>query len=349
VRELDVWREFQLKAAQLKDYGPAENFCITEVPTPSPGPGEVLIRVHYAGLRWGDIMGRNGIPMRAAHPPFVPGQEAAGVVVEVGEGVGNLKVGDRVVALPYGGAYAEYLVCSASARISKVPEGVPLASALVYKVNLPTAHLIVNEWAKVQEGESVLVHAAAGGVGTLCVQILKRKFNNVTVIGLAGSDEKCRRVRENGADHVINHKTHDYVAEVEKIVGAKPRGFAPSASSAGVHVVLNGVAGSTLRSDRLIIRPLGRWVLFGTPGGVELVNLFANSYDSITIMPFSMIPFMVNDTAQYARAQAFCDEWLATENLIAPTIHPLEDIAVVQRAMEERQTWGKVVFAIAPE
>ncbi len=338
-----------MKAAQLNDYGPAENFRITDVPKPKPGPDDVLIRVHYAGLRWGDIMGRNGIPVRAAQPPFVPGQEAAGVIAEIGERVTNFKVGDRVVALPGGGAYAQYLVQPASARLSKVPEGVSLASALVYKVNMPTAHLIVNEWAKVQEGESVLVHAAAGGVGMLCVQILKRKFKNVNVIGLAGSGEKCQSVRENGADHVINYKTHDYVEEVEKIVGAKPRGFAPGAPPAGVHVVLNGVAGSTLQKDRLVIRPLGRWVLFGTPGGVEPVNLFANSYDSITIMPFSMIPFMVHGTPQYVRAQAFCDEWLATEKLISPTIHPLEDIAAVQRAMEERKTSGKIVFAVAPE
>ncbi len=338
-----------MKAAQLKDYGPVENFRITDIPKPSPGPDDVLIRVHYAGLRWGDIMGRNGIPARAAQPPFVPGQEAAGVIAAVGERVTNFKVGDRVVALPTGGAYAEYLLQPASARISKAPDGVSLAIALVYKVNMPTAHLIVNEWAKVQEGESVLVHAAAGGVGMLIVQILKRRFKNVKVIGLASSDEKCKSVLDNGADHAINCMTHDYVEEVEKIVGVKPRSFAPGAPPAGVHVALNGVAGSTLQKDRLLIRPLGRWVLFGAPGGVEMVNLHANAYDSITIMPFSMIPFMVHGTPQYARAQAFCDNWLATEKLMAPTIHPLDDIATVQRAMEERKTSGKIVFEVAPE
>ncbi len=338
-----------MKAALLKDYGPAENFQIADVPKPSPGPDDVLIRVHYAGLRWGDIMGRNGIPVRSATPPFVPGQEASGVVAEVGENVTNFKVGDTVVALPYGGAYAEYLVVPSTGRISKAPPGVSLAGALVYKVNMPTAYLLVNEWAKVQEGETVLVHAAAGGVGMLCVQIMKRKFKNVKVIGLASSDEKCKAVLAHGADHAINTTTQDYIAEVEKIVGVKPRGFAPNAPPAGVHVALNGVAGGTLQKDRLIIRPLGRWVLFGTPGGAEPVNLYANSYDSITIMPFSMIPFMIHGTPQYARSQAFCDEWLATEELTAPVIHPIEDIVAVQRAMEERKTVGKVVFAVAPE
>lgn len=338
-----------MKAAQLKEYGPAENFRITDVPKPKPGPNEVLIRVHYAGLRWGDIMGRNGIPVRSHKGPFVPGQEAAGVIAEVGEGVTNWKVGDRVTALPGGGAYAEYLVHPATDRIARVPDNCPLVSALVYRVNLPTAYLLVHEWAKVQEDESVLIHAAAGGVGMLAIHILKRDFKNVKVIGVAGSDEKCKAViEEHHADHAINYKTHDYVAEVEKIMGAKPRGFAPGAPLAGVHVVLNGVAGSTLQKDRLIIRRLGRWVLFGTPGGIEPVNLFAHSYESIAIMPFSMIPFM--GTPTYDRALAYTDKWLATEKtFIKPTVHPLEDVADVQRAMEAKKTQGKIVFSVVPE
>jgi NADPH:quinone reductase len=338
-----------MKAAQLKDHGPADNFKITEVPTPKAEAGEVLIRVHYAGLRWGDIMGRLGIPVRSAKVPFVPGQEAAGVIAEVGEGVTNFKVGDRVVALPGAGGYAEYLKLPANARITKVPDGVPLGTALVYCVNMPTAYLITHEWAKVQDGESVLVHAAAGGVGMLLVQVLKRSFKDVKVIGLCGTDEKCKAIVEaHGADHAINYKTHDYVAEVEKIVGAKPRGFAPGAPLAGVHVVLNGVGGSTAQKDRLVIRRLGRWVLFGgSSGAQEPVLLGSHAYDSITIMPFSMIPFM--GTPAYARALAFTDEWMRTQPLTAPTVHPLEDIVEIQQAMERGQTQGKIVFAVTPE
>jgi NADPH2:quinone reductase len=338
-----------MKAAQLKDYGPAENFRITDVPKPKVEPGEVLVRVNYAGLRWGDIMGRNGVPVRAVQPPFVPGQEAAGVVAELGEGVTHVKVGDRVVVLPGAGAYAEYLKVPARARIAKVPDGVPLSTALVYCVNMPTAYLITHEWAKVQEGESVLVHAAAGGVGMLIVQILKRKFKDVKVIGLAGTDEKCRAVVEqHGADHAINSQTHDYVAEVEKIMGAKPRVFAPGAPLAGVHVVLNGVGGNTVLKDRLIIRRLGRWVLFGgSSGAYEPVQLGSHAYDSITIMPFSMIPFM--GTPTYERAVAFTNDWMMTQELTPPTVHPLDDIVQIQLAMEQRKTQGKVVFSVSPE
>jgi NADPH2:quinone reductase len=98
-----------MKAAELSDYGPADNFRIVDRAKPSPRAGEVLVRVHYAGLRWGDIMGRRGIPVRGATPPFVPGQEAAGTIEMLGEGVSGFAIGDRVVCQPFGGAYAEYL------------------------------------------------------------------------------------------------------------------------------------------------------------------------------------------------------------------------------------------------
>ena len=332
-----------MKAALLKDYGSAEHFEITDVPKPEVGAGEILINVKYAGLRWGDIMGRNGIPIRAAKPPFVPGQEAAGFVEAVGEGVTRFKPGDRVIAQPQQGGYGEFVSVPQYAA-GHIPEHVRLDVALVYRVNLPTAYLIVNEWAKVQEGESVLVHAAAGGVGSLIVQILKRKFENVLVIGLAGNDDKVKAVLESGADHAINYKTADYVQEVGNIVGHKPRGFAPGAEAAGVHVALNGVGGSTLKTDPRVIRRLGRWVLFGTPAGVEPINVYANSYDSITIMPFSMIPFQGTPTAK--RAREFSRDWLHNETLTPPTVHPIENIAEVQQQMERGETIGKVVFAI---
>ncbi len=332
-----------MKAAQLQDYGPAENFRIVDLPKPTPGPGEALVKVEFAGLRWGDIMGRTGVPTRSREAPFVPGQEAAGVVAEVGPGATRFAPGDRVYCLPQGGAYQEYLAISEKA-LRKVPDHVTLDQILIYPVNLPTAYMAIYEWAKVQEGETVLIHAAAGGVGSLAVQVLKRKFDNVTVIGLAGSDEKVASVLANGADHAINYKTTNYVEAVGAIAGVKPRGFQPMAPPAGVHVVLNGVGGPTLKTDRHIIRKLGRWVLFGTIAGTDPINLFANSYDSITIMPFSKIPY--RGTPEDRRAEAFTKEWINTERLDTPTIRPIEEIAAVQQAMEDGETQGKVVFKL---
>ena len=332
-----------MKAAELTDYGPAENFRIVDLPTPEPGPGEALIKVEFAGLRWGDIMGRNGIPVRRRTPPFVPGQEAAGIVVKNGDGASRFAPGDRVYCMPQGNAYQEYLAVSERA-LRRVPDNVSLEQSLIYPVNLPTAYMLIYEWAKVQEGETVLIHAAAGGVGSLVVQVLKRRFENVTVIGLCGSDEKAAAARANGADHAINYKSVDYVQAVSDIAGAKPRGFHPEAPPAGVHVVLNGVGGETLKKDRRVIRRLGRWVLFGTTAGIEPINLFENSYDSITIMPFSKIPF--RGTEADRRAEEFTAAWMRTEKLDEPTVHPIEDIAAVQRAMENGETTGKVVFRL---
>jgi NADPH2:quinone reductase len=332
-----------VKAAQLNDYGSADNFEIVDLQKPQPGPGEVLIRVEYAGLRWGDIMGRNGIPLKRRTPPFVPGQEAAGVIAEVGAGASRFQVGDRVVALPQGNAYQEFVAVPERA-VRPVPAHVPLETSLIYIVNMPTAHIAIYEWAKVQEGEIVLVHAAAGGVGSLAVQVLKRKFSDVTVIGLAGSDQKVALAKAHGADHAINYKTTSYVDAVGEIAGVKPRGFRPDAPPAGVHVSLNGVGGPTLRTDRAVIRRFGRWVVYGSAAGADPINLYANAYDSITILPFSRIPF--RGTPADRRSEEFTAEWLASERLDSPTIHPIEDIAAVQGAMERGETHGKVVFKL---
>lgn len=333
-----------MRAVQLVDYGSADNFRLVDVPMPAPGKDDLLIKVHYAGLRWGDIMSRQGIPVRATAPPFIPGQEAAGIVVETGRGVTSFKVGDRVTALPPNGAYAEYLCISSNARVAKIPEGVPLASALVYRLNMPTVYFLIYEWAKVQAGEVVLVHAAAGGIGMLAVQVLKRRFENVTVIGLASTEKKCESILANGADYAINSQAVDYVAEVARLVGDKRRAF-ESGASGGVHVVLNGVGGRTLHMDRRVIRPFGRWVLFGTPSGAEPVNVFQNVYDSISILPFSLIPF--RDTPARTKADEFTDAWMTSEALLSPTVRDLEDVASAQRAMERRETHGKIVFAVS--
>ena len=332
-----------MKAVFLDDYGSVENFRVAEAPIPEPGAGQVLIKVEYAGLRWGDIMQRNGLPSRMRKPPYIPGQEAAGIIESVGDGVENLKPGMRVAAFPLDGAYAEYLVIDA-ARVSEVPEHVPLEKVLAYPVNLRTAYYLVYEWGKVQEGESVLLHGAAGGVGLLTLQILKRKFKNVNVIALAGSDEKVELCKQHGADHAINYKKENYVDAVNRIVGEKPKGLHIGPPQGGVHVCFNGVSGPTLDTDLSVIRKRGRWVIYGYAGGRNTINTEGYGYDSITIMPFSSLAWV--GTPEADAANAFVRRWLATEELITPTVHKLEEMKEVQRAMEEGRTIGKIVFKV---
>lgn len=345
-----------MKAVHLTDYGSVDNFKMAEVPRPTPGSNEVLVKVEFAGLRWGDIMARHGDPVRRFRTsPFewVPGQEVSGTIAEMGPGVTSFKVGQRVFAAPQGGAYAEFAIVP-SERVTALPDRVPLDSALAYPVNLRTAWFIVYAWGRVQPTESVLVHAAAGGVGRLCVQILKRKLYGVRVIALCGSDEKAEICKSDGADHAINYKKHDYVAEVEKIVGPKPRGFSPEIDGGGVDVSFNGVRGSTLKTDPLVIRKRGRWVLFGHAGdkltsidakeGRTAIDTMPFTYDGITIMPFSNMAWIGQPEQELARI--FIDDWLNTQPLIEPTVYPLDAVAAAQRAMENGETHGKVVFAV---
>jgi NADPH2:quinone reductase len=333
-----------MKAIHLNDYGSTDNFALVDAKKPVARPGEVLIRVKYAGLRWGDIMQRNGWPSRGRKTPFIPGQEAAGVIEEVGAGVEQFEPGMRVMATPMDGAFAEYVAVPA-ARAWRVPERVSLEQSLVYPVNLRTAYLMVYVWAKVQPGESVLLHSAAGGVGLMALQIMKRRIPDVRVIALCGSPEKVKLALANGADHAIDYKRSDYVAAVTEIVGAKATGFASAGvDSGGVDVAFNGVSGETFKTDPKVIKKRGRWVIYGYSGGRALIDTAPFGYDGITIMPFSSIAWI--GTPEYAESGKFVRQWMETEELIAPTIHPLEQMAEVQRAMEEGRTSGKVVFAV---
>lgn len=345
-----------MKALQLNDYGKPYKLRFVDIPKPEPGPKDVLIRVVYAGLRMGDLMSLMGDPVRRFEPPFqwTPGQEASGVVERVGSAVTELKVGDRVFASTGGSAYAEWVSVPAL-RCQKLPDRVPLDAACAYPVNMRTAWFCVYPWGKVQEGESVLVHTAAGGVGRMIVQILKRRFNDVKVIALTGADEKMALCRQDGADHVINYKTHDYVAEVEKIVGKKPRGFSVGVDGGGVDISMNGVRGPTLKTDPLVIRKRGRWLLYGhtgdhrtainsSAGGREPIDTMPFTYDGITIMPFSNMAWF--GQPEQEQALKFTTEWMESEPLIEPYVHDFDDAIAGIHDYDAGKTASKFVFRI---
>jgi NADPH:quinone reductase len=333
-----------MRAVVLNDYGAAENLVLQDVERPEPGPGEVRVKVAYAGLRWGDIMQRNGFPTRMRPTPFVAGQEASGVIDAIGADVKGVETGMPVMAMPLNGAFAEYVVVPAQ-RVIPVPSHVSLAQILAYPVNLRTAYYMVYVWAKVQPGERVLLHSAAGGVGLLALQIMKRRLRDVTVVALAGSDEKVALARANGADHAINYKTTPYVDEVNRLLGKKAAGlFSGGERGGGVDVSLNGVSGPTLELDPQVIRKRGRWVIYGWSGGRARLNTEAFGYDGITVMPFSSIAWM--GTPEFHAGSEFIRDWLEREPLIEPTIHPLDQVPAIERAMEQGLTSGKVVFKV---
>lgn len=333
-----------MKAVFIDGYGSADHLRFGEAPKPTPKADEVLVKIEYAGLRWGDVMARNGLPSRDRPTPFIGGQEATGVIESVGPEVRGWEPGTRVMALPFGGAFAEYLV-SSPLSLLRVPDSVRLDQMLAYPVNMRTAYYMVYAWAKVQEGERVLLHAAAGGVGLLALQILKRRFKDVSVVAIASTEEKTRLLKEQGADYVINRKTQNYVDEVLSIWGPKASGFLSGGEQAGgVDVCFNGVSGSTLSEDWKVIRKRGRWVIYGYSAGRGTLDTSQFGYDGITVMPFSSIAWF--GTPEFEAATAFVQEWLETEPLIEPEIHPLEDMQKVQQAFEAGRTTGKVVFQV---
>ena len=333
-----------MRAIVLNDYGSCEQLVMTEVPQPQPKRDEVLVKVAYGGLRWGDVMQHKGFPSRAIPTPFVAGQEAAGVIEAVGADVKDFRPGTRVVALPHVGAWAEY-VCVPEARLVAVPDRVSLAQALIYPINLLTAYYAVMTWAKIQPGERVLLHAAAGGVGLLALQVMKRRLSDVCVVALAGNEDKLRLVREHGADYAINYKSTDYVAEVNRLLGPKLSGFMTGGErGGGVDVALNGVSGSTLATDPQVIRKRGRWVIYGWSGGRGVFDTAAFGYDGITIMPFSSIAWM--GTPEHDRGKAFVREWLEREALLEPSIYAFPEASHAMQALAQGQTHGKVVLQV---
>ena len=332
-----------MRAVMLNEYGDL-NVVLAEVPRPEPKGDEVLLKVEYGGLRWGDIMQSNGYPAKMAPTPFILGQEAAGVIEAVGADVKGYRPGQRVVALPSHGGWADY-VCVSPLRLLPVPDHVSLAQALVYPINLLTAYYAVMVWAKVQPGERVLLHSAAGGVGLLALQIMKRRLRDVRVIALVGNDAKARIAREHGADHVINYKTTDYVREIERLFGAKASGFAVGGDAGGgVDVSLNGVSGSTLETDPRVIRKRGRWVIYGWSGGGGVLNTAAFGYDGITIMPFSSLAWM--GTPEHMAGIHFVGDWLQREPLLTPTVYPLDEAPHALQMFARGDTIGKVVLQV---
>lgn len=240
-----------MRAVQFARTGGPEVLELAEVDTPSPAAGQVLIRHEAIGVNFIDTYHRSGLyPVKL---PLSPGGEAAGVVEAVGDGVSRLKVGDRVAYSGGFGAYAEANAVAAD-RVVKVPEGVDLQTAAASLLKGMTVEAFVRRCYPVQAGQTVLVHAAAGGVGQIMVQWLKAI--GAEVIATVGSEAKAARARELGADHVILYRDQDVAAEVRRITGGK-----------GVPVAYDSVGKDTFEGTLGSLARRGWFVSFGNASG----------------------------------------------------------------------------------
>jgi NADPH2:quinone reductase len=241
------------KAVRVHAHGGPEVLTYEDVEPGKPGKGEALIRHTAIGLNFIDVYYRTGLYAAPGGLPLIPGGEAAGTVIEVGEGVDNLRSGDRVAYAVGTGAYCEQRVIAAD-RLVKVPDGISEEQAAGMMLKGMTAEYLLRRTFKVKPGGTILFHAAAGGVGLIAGQWAKHL--GATVIGTAGSADKVALAKAHGFDHVINYREKDFVAEVKEITGGKL-----------CDVVYDSIGKDTFPGSLDCLRPLGMFVSFGQSSG----------------------------------------------------------------------------------
>ncbi len=240
-----------MRAIQIAHTGGADVLQLRELPTPTPGPGEALVQIEACGVNFIDIYLREG---RYPSPlPFIPGQEAAGVVVGVGPGVTAIKVGDRVAWCGVPGTYAEFAVAPV-ARLIAVPDGVTTQQAAAAMLQGMTAHYLAYSTYAIQMGDAVLIHAGAGGVGLLLIQMAKGL--GARVFATVSTEEKAALAHAAGADETVLYTREDFAAKVRELTGG-----------AGVPVVYDSVGKTTFDGSLACLRPRGILVLYGGSSG----------------------------------------------------------------------------------
>ncbi len=331
-----------MRAIQIREPGGPEVLHVADVPTPEPGAGELLIRVAVAGVNFADIGLRSGMYHPGGHGrmafPLTPGFEVTGTVAALGDGVMDWQVGQRVGAVLDMGGYAEYAVVNTGdpAKLIALPEGMDFATATALLVQGPTAHGTLYDAGRFQPGEAVLVQAAAGGVGSLAVQ-LARIGGAGTVVGTAGSDAKRDLVRDLGGVPV-DYTQPDWANAVRGATGGR-----------GVDVVLESVGGDAAMQAWDALAPLGRVVMFGAAGGRPATPDMMR----MNVMGQSMVgfggPWLRPGRAQAAR-EAMVRAWRSGDlRFVMGPDFPLADAAAAHAAIQSRVTTGKVVLRVSEE
>jgi NADPH:quinone reductase len=321
-----------MKAIVVNEHGGPEVLSYEDVPVPEPGSGEARVRLAASGVNFIDVYQRTGVyPM---DPPFVLGQEGAGEVEAVGEGVENLSVGDYVAFAGVMGAYAEYVVAPVE-RL--VPFNATLVEARVAAAAMlqgMTAHYLTHSTFPIEEGQTVLLHAAAGGVGLLLIQMAKMR--GATVIGTVSTQEKAELAKGSGADDVILYTEQDFVEETNRITGGE-----------GVHVVYDSVGKDTFDGGLDSLRPRGYMVLFGgSSGQVPPFDLqILNQKGGLYVTRPSLGHYTATREELLWRAESVLS-WVGQNNLkvrIGGT-YQLSDAMLAHQDLEGRKTTGKLVL-----
>ena len=321
------------KAIRIHAQGGPEVMSYEDVVLPPPGPGEVRVRHHAIGVNYLDVYYRKGL-YPAPSLPFTPGNEGAGQVVALGEGVRGLKKGDRVAYVSTLGSYAEERNVPASALVP-IPEGISYATAAAMMLKGLTAHYLLRRTYRVKPGDIILNHAAAGGVGLILGQWARAL--GATVIGTVGSDEKAKLAkRKGGCHHVINYRTENFAERVATITKGEK-----------CHVVYDGVGKDTFPMSLDCLRPLGMFVSYGSASGpIEAfnINLLSQKGSLFATRP-TLFTYIAkrNDLLRAAREMFEMME----EGSVKIPVHAkakLSDAVAVHHALESRATTGATIL-----
>ncbi|MGE5109859.1 MAG: quinone oxidoreductase family protein [Acidobacteriaceae bacterium] len=320
-----------MKAIEVSKTGGPEVLEYKDVPEPQPKANEALVAIKAVGLNFIDVYFREGrYPSKL---PFIVGQEAAGVVERAGAEVTSLKPGDRVAYTGLQGSYAEKAAVAAD-RLVKIPEGVSFEQAASLMLQGMTAHYLVKSTYPLKPGEICLVHAAAGGVGQLLVQMAK--MIGAEVIATAGTDQKCEIARKAGADHTINYEKQDFEQETKQVTGGK-----------GVHVVYDGVGKSTFEKGLNVLRPRGYMVLFGgASGAVPPFDLIKLSQKGSLYVTRPTLGAYIADRKELEWRASEVMGWVASGKLKLDIgqRYRLAEAEKAHRDLEGRKTTGKTLL-----
>ena len=322
-----------MKAIRIYAHGGPEVLQLDEVPIPNIESGEVLVRVHAAGVNFLDVYQRTGL--YKAVLPFTPGMEGAGVIEKAGSET-SFKPGTRVAWTQHPGAYAEFAAVP-SWKVVALPEGVDDRSGAATLLQGMTAQYLCETTYPAKSGEAALVHAGAGGVGLLLIQLLKQK--GATVYTTVSTQEKADLAREAGADETILYTQTDFVEAVKRFTDGK-----------GVHVVYDSVGKTTYEGSLNVLRPLGMLVLFGQSSGpVPPIDPLVLTQKGSLYLTRPSLAHYVADADSFRERATKVLNWVAKGSLklrIERT-YPLAELAQAHRDLEGRKTTGKLVIEIA--
>lgn len=323
-----------MKAIRVDAFGGPDVLRLEEVPTPQPGPGEVLVRMHGAGINPVETYIRAGKYARLPELPYTPGNDGAGVIEQIGAGVSEFKAGDRVyTGGSSSGTYAEFALCKKE-QVHPLPAKVSFAQGAAMGTPYATAYRGLLQRAVAKPGETVLVHGASGGVGTAAVQIARAE--GLRVFGTAGSNEGLKLVREQGADEVFDHRAGDHFEQIMKATGGR-----------GFDVIVELLANVNLGKDLTILAKGGRVVIIGSRGPVEI-----NPRDTMQ-READIRGMILPNTPPAEMASIHAALVAGLENgTLRPVIgkeFPLAEAAQAHRAVMESGATGKIVLVPSKE